>query len=66
MASPLVDIVKHCGVGRGGALKSYRNNSAPSLSLRLLSIGDFGEEGGIVDLGTPIPTKDNGDPSSVD
>ena len=44
MAPPLFSVIKmvqYCGVGGGaalGALKSYKDNSAPSLSLRLLSI----------------------------
>ena len=46
MAPPLsvIKIVKYCGVvGGGGALKSYKHNGSPSLSLRLLSIVASGE-----------------------
>ena len=48
MAPPLsvIKIVKYCGVAGGGALgslKSYKDNGAPSLSLRLLSIVASGE-----------------------
>ena len=50
MAPPLsvIKIVKYCGVGGGGrgalgSLKSYKDNGAPSLSLRLLSIVASGE-----------------------
>ena len=50
MAPPLsvIKIVKYCGVGGGAlvALKSYKHNGAPSLSLRLLSIVASGEGGG--------------------
>ena len=52
MASPLsvIKMVKYCGVVEGGgalvALKSYKHNGAPSLSLRLLSIVASGEGGG--------------------
>ena len=51
-APPLsvIKIVKYCGVvgGVGAlvALKSYKHNDAPSLSLRLLSIVASGEGGG--------------------
>ena len=45
-----IKIIKYCGaawgrgIGGGGGLKSYRNNDAPSLSLRLmLSIVAYGE-----------------------
>ena len=60
MAPPLsvIKIVKYCGVVGGGgslvALKSYKHNGAPSLSLRLLSIVASGEGGG-----RQNPTKDN-------
>ena len=54
MAPPLsvIKIVKYCGaVGGGGgslvALKSYKHNGDPSLSLRLLSIAASGEGGGV-------------------
>ena len=48
MAPPLsvIKIVKYCGVAGGGALvalKTYKHNEAPSLSLRLLSIVASGE-----------------------
>ena len=53
MAPPLsvIKIVKYCDVVGGGrgalvALKSYKNNSAPSLFLRLLNIVASGEGGG--------------------
>ena len=46
----IIKIVKYCGVVGGGgalvALKSYKHNGAPSLSLRLLSIVASGEGGG--------------------
>ena len=53
MAPPLsvIMIVKYCGVVGGGgallALKSYKHNGAPSLSLSLLNIVASGEGGGI-------------------
>ena len=52
MALPLsvIKIVKYCGVVGGGALvalKSYKHNDAPSLSLRLLSIMASGEGGSL-------------------
>ena len=51
MAPPLsvIKIEQYCGArGKGalGTLKSYKDNGAPSLSLRLLSIVGFGEVGG--------------------
>ena len=51
MAPPLsvIKIVKYCGVVGGGALvalKSYKHNGAPSLSLILLSIVASGDGGG--------------------
>ena len=52
MAPPLsvIKIVKYCGVVGGGgvlvALKSYKHNGAPSLSLGLLNIVASGEGGG--------------------
>ena len=43
----VIKIVKYCGVVGGGgalvALKSYKHNGAPSLSLRLLNIVASGE-----------------------
>ena len=62
MAPPLsvIKIVKYCGVVGGGALvalKSYKHNGAPSLSLILLSIVASGDGGGIG--GRQNPTKDN-------
>ena len=50
-----VKIVKYCGVVGGAlvALKSYKHNGAPSLSLRLLNIVASEE-------GRQNPTKDNG------
>ena len=60
-----IKIEQYCGArGGGGALgtlKSYKDNGAPSLSLRLLSIVGSGEGGGI--SGRQNPTKDNGTPS---
>ena len=57
-----IHVVKYCGVVGGGgalvALKSYKHNGAPSLSLRLLSIVASGEGGG-----RKNPTKNNGAPS---
>ena len=69
MAPPLsvIKIEQYCGArGRGegalGTLKSYKDNGAPSLSFRLLSIVGSGEvEGGIA--GRQNPTKDHGAPS---
>ena len=50
MAPPLsvIKIVKYCGVVGGAlmALKSYKHNGAPSLSLILLSIVASGDGGG--------------------
>ena len=53
MAPPLsvIKIEQYCGArGRGGGalgtLKPYKDNGAPSLSLRLLSIVESGELGG--------------------
>ena len=64
MAPPLsvIKIVKYCGVVGGAlvALKSYKHNGAPSLSLRLLSIVASGE-GGIG--GRQNHIKNNGAPS---
>ena len=63
MAPPLsvIKIVKYCGVVGGGgalmALKSYKHNGAPSLSLILLSIVASGDGGG--NWGRQNPTKDN-------
>ena len=61
----IIKIVKYCGVVGGGgalvALKSYKHNDAPSLSLRLLSIVASGEGGGA--LGRQNPIKNNGVPS---
>ena len=58
----IIKIVKYCGVVGGGgalvALKSYKHNDAPSLSLRLLSIVASGEGGGHQN-----PIKNNGVPS---
>ena len=73
MAPPLsvIKIEQYCGAkGRGpegGALetlKSYKDNGAPSLSLRLLSILGSGEVGGGI-AGRQNTTKDNGAPLSV-
>ena len=66
MAPPLsvIKIVKYCGVRGGGALgalKSYNDNGAPTLSLRLLSIVASGEGGAL--RVRQNPTKDNGAPS---
>ena len=68
----VIKIVKYCGVvGRGGgalvALKSYKHNGAPSLSLRLLSIVTSGEGGGggIGGRGRQNPTKIMALPFSV-
>ena len=44
------------------ALKSYKHNGAPSLSLRLLSIVASGEGGGGIG-GRQNPTNDNDAPS---
>ena len=61
----IIKIVKYCGVVGGGgalvALKSYKHNDAPSLSLRLLSIVASGEGGGA--LGGAKSYKNNGAPS---
>ena len=58
----VINIVKYCGVVGGGgalmALKSYKHNGAPSLSLMLLSIVASGEGGGGIG-GRQNPTKDN-------
>ena len=67
MAPPLsvIKIVKYCGVVGGGALvalKSYKHNGAPFLSLRLLSIVASVEGGGGIG-GRQNLTKDNGPPS---
>ena len=68
MAPPLsvAKMVKYCGVvGMGGgalvALKSYKHNGVPFLSLRFLSIVASGE--GRWHWGRKNPTKDNGAPS---
>ena len=63
----VLKIVKYCGVVGGGgalvALKSYKHNGAPSLSLRLLSILWHLGRGGIG--GRQNPTKNNGAPLSA-
>ena len=71
MAPPLsvIKIEQYCDAkGRGGGalgtLKSYKDNGAPSLSLRLLSIEESGEVGGGI-AGRQNTTKDNGAPLSV-
>ena len=52
----VIKIVKYCGVVGGGgalvALKSYKHNGAPSLSLRIVASG-----------GAPKSYKNNGAPS---
>ena len=61
----VIKIEQYCSARGGGALetlKSYEDNGAPSLSLRLLSFVGFGG-GGIT--GCQNPTKDNGAPLSV-
>ena len=52
MTPPLsvIKIEQYCSARGGGALetlKSYEDNGAPSLSLRLLSIGGFGGHYGV-------------------
>ena len=43
---PVIEIVKYCDVwGGGGHQNTTKNNGAPSLSLRLLSIVTSGEGG---------------------
>ena len=67
----VIKIEQYCGAkGRGpggstlGTLKSYKDNGAPSLSLRLLSIVGSGEVGGWGALRVrQNTTKDNGAPS---
>ena len=63
----IIKIVKYCGVVGGGgalvALKSYKHNDAPSLSLRLLSIVASGEGGG--HWGRQNPIKEMASPLSV-
>ena len=49
--------------GALGTLKSYKDNGAPSLSVRLLSIVGSGEVGGGI-AGRQNTTKDNGAPLS--
>ena len=62
----IIKIVKYCGVVGGGgalvALKSYKHNDAPSLSLRKLSIVASGE-GGHWGGGRQNFIKNNGAPS---
>ena len=71
MAPPLsvIKIEQYCGArGRGGALgtlKSYKDNGAPSLSLRLLSIVGSGEMGGGALRGVKILQKIMAPPLSV-
>ena len=69
MAPPLfvIKMVKYCGVGGGGALvalKSYKDNDAISLSLKLLSIVTSGWGGGAL-RGAKILQKIMAPPLSV-
>ena len=65
MAPPLsvIKIIKYCGVVGGGralvALKSYKHNGAPFLSLRLLSIAASGEGGAKILQKIMTPIKIN-------
>ena len=65
MAPPLsvIKIIKYCGVVGGGralvALKSYKHNGAPFLSLRLLSIVASGEGGAKILQKIMTPIKIN-------
>ena len=64
----VIKIARYCSVVRGGALvalKSYKHNGTPSLSLRLLSIVASGDGGGGGIGRRQNSTKNNGAPLSV-